>query len=100
VHNAGQNTAAHDDFFCQYDAVAPGGYTADGPFNLLRITRNGQTFDIDGMDPKTPRCQPRGFIKPGDHVYVDGRNTFDSVLSRPVSPYGYTTMSVGDAFHC
>ena len=65
--------------------------SADGPFNLLRIVRNGQTIDIDGLDPNTPRCQPTGFIQPGDHVYLDGRNDFGP---GPVNPNGYTTASV------
>lgn len=87
----------HDDFFCQYDAIVAGGYTTDGPFNLLRLVRNGQTIDIDGMDPSTPRCQPLGFIQPGDHVYIDGRNAFNG---ETVPASGYTTANVGDSFHC
>jgi hypothetical protein len=99
VHNVGEHTAVREDFFCEYDAIRPGGYVADGPFNLLRIVRNGVTIDIDGMDPKTPRCAATGFIRPGDHVYVDGRNYFERSITVS-NPNGYTTMSVGDAFHC
>jgi hypothetical protein len=103
VHNAGFNTAVREDFFCQYDAVVAGGYTTNGPFNLIRITRHGETFDIDGMDAATPRCQPTGFIQPGDHVYVDGRNTFSHGSPQgdtDVVKYGYTTLSIGDGFKC
>lgn len=98
VHNTGQYTAVRDDFFCQYDAIVAGGYSSNAPFNLLRIVRNGQTIDIDGMDPNTPRCQSTGFIQPGDHVYVDGRNYFGPTTS--INPNGYTTTSVGDSYHC
>jgi hypothetical protein len=97
VHNTGQYTAARDDFFCQYEAVVAGGYKSDGPFNLLRIERGGQTIDIDGMDPKTPRCEPTGFIQPGDKVYIDGRNDLSGAA---VNRYGYTTTKVGDPFGC
>lgn len=95
VHNVGQSTAFRDDFHCQYDAIAPGGYRADSPFNLLRIVRNGVTIDIDGMDPNTPRCQPTGFIRPGDHVYIDGRN-----MNPPPHDPVYSTIQVGDDFGC
>jgi hypothetical protein len=92
VHNVGGTlvgVSTTSEFFCSYDAVAPGGYTSDGPFTQLRITRDGNTIFVDGY--KAPRCEPTGFIKPGDHIYVDGRNG---------PQYGYTTTSVGDVFHC
>lgn len=93
VHNAGatspliQHPASA--FFCSYDAIAPGGYTTNAPFVILRIVRGGRTIDYDGHT--APRCEPTGFIQPGDHVYVDGRNG---------PQYGYTTLSAGDVFHC
>ena len=99
VHNTGAYTAVstHEDFFCSYDADKAGGYSTDGPFNLLRITRDGHTIDIDGMDPQTHRCEAVGFIHVGDHVYVDGRNYWGA---GPINPNGYTTTNVGDAFGC
>jgi hypothetical protein len=76
-------------FFCSYDALRPGGYTTSAPFVIVRIVRNGRTIDVDGHSG--PMCEPTGFIQPGDHVYVDGRNG---------AQYGYTTLSAGDVFHC
>lgn len=78
-------------FFCSYDALRAGGFTTTAPYVIVRIVRHGRTIDIDGRTG--PRCEPTGYIQPGDHVYVDGRN-FD------VSKYGFSTLSAGDVFHC
>ena len=92
VHNTGAYTFAGTPggFFCSYDATAPGGYTANGRFNIIRITRGSQTIDINGFT--APRCAPTGLIHPGDHVYIDGRSGGPSA--------SYITASVGDAYHC
>jgi hypothetical protein len=109
VHNTGAQLVVGrtpSEWFCRYSATTRGGWTTDGPFNFVRITRkvNGQTvwLTYDGADPAY-RCEPTGFIHPGDDVYVDGRDpsTLDQPGTAPPPPgYRYTTTSVGDAFHC
>ncbi|GAC1316780.1 MAG: hypothetical protein NVSMB12_13990 [Acidimicrobiales bacterium] len=98
VHNAGAYTFAGTPggFFCSYDAIAFGGYTANGQFNIIRITRGGRTIDINGFT--APRCAATGLIHPGDHVYIDGRTSGTQPPNPPAG--GYLTASVGDAYHC
>src|SRR5207253_4972796 len=98
VHNTGTYTQGHDDLHCTYDATNPGGYSSDGPFNMIRIVRNGRTITIDGT--AAPLCGTN-LIQPGDAVYVDGRNDFDS-NGYPTSTgsNGTTTLKVGDDFKC
>ncbi|MBV9253705.1 MAG: hypothetical protein JO054_05705 [Actinobacteria bacterium] len=97
VHNTGTYSASHDDLHCTYDATAAGGYVSDGPFNMIRIVRDGRTITIDGT--AAPQCGTN-VIQPGDAVYVDGRNSFDS-NGYPTSPSGATTTTkVGDNFKC
>lgn len=84
-----------NDFVCRYDAIRPGGLQADGPWRELRITRGGITIDVP-WDP-AQRCRPTGFIQPGDHVYVDGRNVRSP---EDFARHGYTTVQVGDDFSC
>jgi len=98
VHNTGTYSQAHDDLHCTYDATNTGGYSSDGAFNMIRIVRNGRTITIDGT--AAPLCATN-LIHPGDAVYVDGRNDFDS-NGYPTSPgsNGTTTTKVGDDFKC
>jgi len=98
VHNTGTYSQSHDDLHCTYDAINPGGYSSDGTFNMIRIVRDGRTITIDGT--AAPNCATN-LIQPGDAVYVDGRNDFDS-NGYPTSPgsSGSTTTKVGDDFKC
>ena len=98
VHNTGTYSQSHDDLHCTYDAINPGGYSSDGTFNMIRIVRDGRTITIDGT--AAPNCATN-LIQPGDAVYVDGRNDFDS-NGYPTSPgsNGTTTTKVGDDFKC